>query len=162
MLEQAGNIVNSSSSGLNKIAGVALIVMMALVFINVLLRMFWQPILGVYEFTGFLASLTISFALAHCAVQKGHVSITLLIDSLPDRARAVCDAIIGAIGTALFITLGWQGVRYAINIYRIGEVAATTEIPFYPFIFGMAFGMFMLAIVSLIDFFNALKGIITK
>jgi hypothetical protein len=50
----------------------------------------------------------------------------------------------------------------AINIYRIGEVAATTEIPFYPFIFGMAFGMFMLAAVNLFDFFKAMKGIVEK
>ena len=162
MLDQLEKITKYTSSRLDNIAGFALIVMMLLAFFNVLLRMVWQPILGTYEFTGFLASLTISFALANCAMHKGHVSITLFIDLLPPRARAVCDMIVGAIGTALFITLGWQGVKYAINIYRIGEVALTTEIPFYPFIFGMAFGMFMLAAVNLFDFIKALEGIVKK
>ena len=68
---------------LNVLSGIALVLMMLLVFVNVALRAVWKPILGTYEFTGFLASITITFALAHCAAKKGHIAITIFADMLP-------------------------------------------------------------------------------
>ena len=149
----------NASRRLNYISGVALTGMMCLVFINVLLRMTLRPILGTYEYTALLAAVTISFALAHCAAQKGHVAITLFTDRFPRRAQGICEAIVGAIGTILFAVLCWQSIIHAGVVRRSGEVSFTTEVPFWPFIWGMAFGFLMLAIVNLIDFFNAFKKV---
>jgi TRAP-type C4-dicarboxylate transport system permease small subunit len=155
-------IIYAVSSKLDGISGVALVAMMLLIFINVVTRLVWQPILGTYEFTSLLASITISFSLAHCAANKGHIAITLFAERLPRRVRSVFNLIVFAIGTTLYSVLSWQCVRYAITVYHSGEVSPTTETPFYPFIVAVAFGLLMLALVVLIDFFNALKRIITE
>lgn len=162
MLKRLENIIFGASRKLNIVSGVALTAMMILVFLNVVLRALWRPILGTYEFTAFLASVTISFALAYCAVEKGHVAITLFTERLSSRGQAVCDAIVGIIGTVMFAVLSWQSALYAMVIYRSGEVAPTTETPFYPFIIGVAFGFFLLAAVNLIDLMNSLKKVVKR
>jgi TRAP-type C4-dicarboxylate transport system permease small subunit len=155
-------IIYGVSKKLDGISGIALVAMMLLIFINVLSRAVWQPLLGTYEFTSLLASITISMSLAYCAVNKGHVAITLFADRFPRRVRSVLNVIVSLIGTVLFAVLSWQCVRYAITVYHSGEESMTPEMPFYPFIVGVAFGLLMLALVLLVDLFKALKRIITE
>ena len=152
-------IVYRFSRTLNILSGIALVLMMGLVFVNVVLRAVWTPILGAYEFTGFLASLMITFALAHCAANQGHIAITLFADQLPPRVQAILDSFVAILGTALYAVISWQSVKYAINMIKIGEVAPATAIPFYPFIFAVAFGILMLALVLLNDVFKSIGEI---
>jgi TRAP-type C4-dicarboxylate transport system permease small subunit len=159
MLKLLGTKIFNTSRRLNYISGIALTLMMCLVFINVLLRIVWRPILGTYEFTALLASVTISFGLAHCAAQKGHVAISLFTERLSRRMQGICEAIVGAIGASLFSVLCWQTILQAFVVRRSGEVSFTTEVPFWPFILGVAFGFLMLAIVNLIDFLNSFKKV---
>ena len=155
-------IVYRFSRMLNVLSGVALVLMMVLVFTNVALRAVWNPILGTYEFTGFLAALTIALALAHCAAKKGHVAITLFADMLPTRIQAILDTIVAIFGIVLYSILAWQCVKYAIVMYHSGEVGITTLTPFYPFLFVVAFGFAMLALVLLNDLFKSLQRVFMK
>jgi TRAP-type C4-dicarboxylate transport system permease small subunit len=147
------------SRKLNILSGFALVLMMGLVFFNVVLRALWQPILGTYEFTGFLASLMITFALAHCASEKGHIAITIFADRLPPRVQAILDSLVAILGTALYAVISWQSVKYAIHMIKIGEVSPATATPFYPFIFAVAFGLLMLALILLNDVFTSIGTI---
>ncbi len=147
------------SRKLNTLSGIALVLMMGLVFANVALRAVWEPILGTYEFTGFLASLTIAFALAHCAANKGHIAITVFADQLPLRVQAILDALVAILSTALYAVISWQCVRYAINMTKTGEVSPATATPFYPFIFAVAFALLMLALILLNDIFKSIGEI---
>ena len=147
------------SRTLNILSSIALVLMMGLVFVNVALRAVWTPILGTYEFTGFLASIMITFALAHCASVKGHIAITLFADRLPPRVQAVLDSVVAILGTALYAVISWQCVRYAINMYNSGEVSPATATPFYPFIIAVAFGLFMFALTLLNDVFTSIGKI---
>lgn len=147
------------SRKLNIISGIALVLMMGLVFFNVVLRAVWKPILGTYEFTGFLASITITFALAHCASEKGHIAITIFADQLPPRVQAILDSLVAILGTALYAVISWQCVKYAINLYEIGEVSPATATPFYPFIIAVAFGLLMFALILLNDVIKSIGEI---
>jgi TRAP-type C4-dicarboxylate transport system permease small subunit len=147
------------SRTLNILSGITLVLMMGLVFVNVALRAVWRPILGTYEFTGFLAAITIAFALAHCASKKGHIAITIFADRLPPRVQAVLDSIVAILGTALYAVIAWQCVKYAINMYNVGEVSPATATPFYPFILAVAFGLLMLALILLNDVFKSIGKI---
>jgi len=151
-------IVYWLSRKLNVVSGIALVAMMGLVFVNVASRAVWYPILGAYEFTGFLASVTIAFALAHCAANKGHIAITIMAERLPARVQRALDIIVAILGTGLYLVLAWECSKYAISMYHSGEVSLTTETPFYPFIFGVAFGFLMLAVVLFIDLVQSLRG----
>ena len=152
-------IVSRFSRILNILSGIALVVMMGLVFVNVALRAVWDPIIGTYEFTGFLASITIAFALAHCASKKGHIAITLFADQLPPRVQAILDTIVAVLGTALYAVIAWQCVKYAIGMIETGEVSLALGIPFYPFIFAVAFGLFILALILLNDVIKSIGEI---
>lgn len=147
---------------LNILSGIFLTALMGLVFVNVLFRAFWEPILGTYEYTGFLAALTISLALAHCAARKGHIAITLFVDPLPPRVQAVLEALVAVLGTALYAVISWQCVRYAINLSKIGEVSPATATPFYPFILVISFGLLIFALVLLKDLFKSIQRIFMK
>ena len=147
------------SRRLNIVSSIVLVLMMGLVFVNVVLRAVWTPILGTYEFTGFLASIMITFALAHCASIKGHIAITIFADRLPPRVQAILDSFVAILGTALYAVIAWQSVKYAINMIKIGEVSPATATPFYPFIFAVAFGLFMLALTLLNDVFTSIGKI---
>jgi|SaaInl7_200m_RNA_FD_contig_61_84268_length_747_multi_5_in_0_out_0_1 TRAP-type C4-dicarboxylate transport system permease small subunit len=147
------------SRTLNILSGIALVIMMGLVFVNVVLRAVWKPILGTYEFTGFLAAITITFALAHCASKKGHIAITLIADLFPLRVQAIFDSLIAILSTALYAVISWQCVKYAINLHQIGEVSPATATPFYPFIYAVAFGLLMLAFILLNDVFKSIGKI---
>ena len=147
------------SRTLNILSGIALVLMMGLVFVNVALRAVWNPILGTYEFTGFLAAITITFALAHCASKKGHIAITIFADRLPPRVQVILDSFVAILGTALYAVISWQCIKYAINMYHVGEVSPATATPFYPFIFAVAFGLLMLALILLNDVFKSIGKI---
>ncbi|MGD8845956.1 MAG: TRAP transporter small permease [Desulfobacteraceae bacterium] len=162
VIERMDRAVAWASQKLDIIAGVALVAMMALVFGNVVCRAIWKPIMGTYEVTAFLAAMTISFALAHCAVNKGHIALTLFVDRLSPRVRAFFDTIVSILGALLYFILAWEVAKYAIHMRDIGEVSLTMEIPFYPFILGVAFGLLMLALVSLIDLFKSLVRLFNK
>jgi TRAP-type C4-dicarboxylate transport system permease small subunit len=152
-------IIHGLSRVLNIGSGIVLAIMMGLVFINVLIRAVWKPILGAYEITSFLAALVIALAVAHCAVKKGHVAITLFADQLSQRVQAILDAIVSILGFALYTVLAWQCTKYAIVIIKSGEVSITLELPFYPFVFVIAFGILMLALVLLNDLFRSIPRI---
>lgn len=152
--------VTWASQKLDIVAGVALVAMMTLVFGNVVCRAVWQPIMGTYEVTAFLAAMTISFALANCAVNKGHIALTLFVDRLAPRLRAFFDILVSLLGLLLFLLLAWEVTKYAFHMKSTGEVSLTMEIPFYPFIYGVAFGLLMLAMVSLVGFLKSLRRIL--
>ena len=155
-------IVFRFSRILNILSGIFLVLMMGLVFVNVLFRAVWEPILGTYEYTGFLAALTISLALAHCAANKGHIAITIFAERLPPRVQAVLDSLVAVMGTALYAVISWQCVRYAIHLSKTGEVSPATATPFYPFIFVIAFGLLVFALVLLNDLFKSIQRIFMK
>ena len=152
-------IVYEFGRKLNILSGITLVIMMGLVFVNVVLRALWEPILGTYEFTGFLASLTIAFALAHCASNKGHIAITILVDQLHPRVQAIIDSFVTILGTVLYAVISWQCVRYAISMIGTGEVSPATATPFYPFIFAVAFGILLLALVLLNDVIKSISEV---
>jgi TRAP-type C4-dicarboxylate transport system permease small subunit len=161
-IEDIDKAVAWASRKLDIIAGVALVAMMTLVFGNVLARAVWQPIMGTYEITAFLAAMTISFALANCAVNKGHIALTLFVDRLGTRLQAFFDIIVSILASLLYLILAWEVAKYAHHMKGTGEVSLTMEIPFYPFIYGVAFGLLMLALVSLVDLLNAVKRIFKR
>ncbi|MBW1996429.1 MAG: TRAP transporter small permease [Deltaproteobacteria bacterium] len=155
------DLIHNLSRILNIFSGIALAIMMGLIFVNVLMRAVWEPILGTYEYTSFLASMTIALALAHCATRKGHIMITIFAERLPEKAQAVLDVLVALLGFALYLILAWECSKYALSMYKSGEVGLTTEIPFYPFIFLVAFGVLMLALVLLTDLLESLRRLFT-
>ena len=65
------------------ISGAAVIVMMLLIVANGIIRAFSTPILGTTEIVGWLAAISVSFALGYTQIHRGHVDIDLLVIKFP-------------------------------------------------------------------------------
>lgn len=149
-MESFVRLIEKLSRNLDRVAGWALVAIMLLVVGNVILRLFGQPIEGTYEWVSFLASLAIGLALAQCALEDGHLSVTFLVDKLPRRLGAFILFCGGAVTVVFLAFTTWAIGRYATSMVSSGEVGMNTHIPFYPFIYLMALGFLVFCLVIFI------------
>jgi len=158
------------------IAGVAIICMMVLTCVDVLLRLCvtiyhttkWEfliplkPIPGTYELVCFMGSVAVSFAMAHTSVEKGHVAVSFIVAFFPDRVQAVIETITTCFGLAFFILLAWRSILYAGDLIAMNEVSLTLQLPFYPFVYGVAFSAFAVCLVLLSDLMKNLREVFAR
>jgi TRAP-type C4-dicarboxylate transport system permease small subunit len=138
------------------IAAAAIFIMMGLTCLDVFLRYFFRkPIPGTYEIVSFLGTVAVSFAMAHTLAERGHVAVSLVVQLFPKRAQGVVESLISIFGFILFGLIAWQSVLYAMDCQRAGEVSLTLQLPFYPFIYGVAFGAGVVCLVLLVDLIDA-------
>jgi tripartite ATP-independent transporter DctM subunit len=86
-----------------------------------------------------MASVAVAFAMAHTSVEKGHVAVSFVVNFFPKRAQAIVGTITSSFGFILFALLTWQSVVYAIHLRESQEVSLTLQLPFWPFVHGIAF-----------------------
>lgn len=158
------------------VAGIAILCMMLLTCVDVLLRLCvtiyhgtkWEfltplkPIPGTYELVCFMGSTAVSFAMAHTSVEKGHVAVSFVVAMFPERVQATIETITTCFGLFFFILLAWQSVLYAGDLREMGEVSLTLQLPFYPFVYGIAFSAFAVCLVLLKDLLTNLSGVFAK
>jgi TRAP-type C4-dicarboxylate transport system permease small subunit len=148
------------STFLNKLlfgfAGITLIGMVLLTCTNILLRCVWLPIKGVYEFMGFFGAIVTAFALGYTQMKRGHVGIDIVVNQFSARTQRILNGINYFICMVFFALAGYQIAVWGTTIWRTGEVTETLRIIFYPFIYGVALGCFILCMVFLVDLFKVL------
>ena len=145
----------------NAAGTVLLMAMMLFVTLDVVLRSLADiTILGtvVYESVGFMMVIIVFLALAHCQVHKAHINIDMFVVRLPHKAQRVISSIMLLISLIFFILLTWQSVLRAFELRNSGTMSTALSIPTYPFLFVVAFGTAMLALVLLINFFETVTG----
>ena len=146
------------------VAGAAIVVMMLITCIDIVLRLAvtlhteyewqflapFQPLPGTYELVCFLGSTAAAFAMAHTLVESGHVAVSVLVRLFSKKIQAIIQAITGSLSLIFFGLLCWQSIVYAQKLKDWGEVSMTLELPYYPFVYGMAFGAFAVCLVLLL------------
>jgi len=153
------------------IAGAAIVIMMLLSTADVLLRLgvplfsklewwflnFLKPIPGTYELVSFLGTVAAAFAMAHTSIRGGHVSVSLVTRLLPERVRNIIRVITNSLALVLFGLLSWRSILYAEELRSFGEVSMTLQLPYYPFIYGVAFASFAMSVVLITYLMNDIK-----
>ena len=156
-------VVEKVTGFMDKLAGVALLAAMFLVVANVILRVSWgKPILGTYEYIGFITTAIIGLAIAHCAFLNSHIAVGFIMDRFPENVRFKVDAIVHLISILFLALFSYHVVDYARNMALVGEVSPTTKTPFYPFVYLVAVGMFALCGVLLMRMINITMRIKSK
>jgi len=155
------------------VAGISIVCMMLLTCADVALRFcvtiyhatHWEwltpfrPIAGTYELVGYMASVAVAFAMAHTTVEKGHVAVSFVVNLLPKKVQTVIATITNSFGLIFFVLIAWRSAQYASHLKASGEVSLTLQLPFYPFVYGIAFAAFAVCPVLLTDLFRDLtKG----
>lgn len=158
--KESGGVVSVISRIMDDAAGWGIVATMALVVLNILLRViFKNSIQGIYEYVGYITASVIGLALAWCALEKAHISIDFVAEKMPDRVRKTVDVITGSVAVIFLLFSSYQVCVYGVKVMNSGEVSATSKIPFYPFIFIVAAGLLVL---SLSELTKLLKGVKTK
>jgi TRAP-type C4-dicarboxylate transport system permease small subunit len=156
------------------IAGISIISMMLLTCADILLRLCvtfyhkynieflsgFKPIPGTYELVCFMGAVAVSFAMAHTSVEKGHVAVSLLVRLFPQRVQALIGFFTNSFSFIFFALISWRSYIYGNHLREIGEVSLTLQLPFFPFVYGIAFSAIAVCLVVLVDLINNLGVLI--
>jgi C4-dicarboxylate transporter DctM subunit len=123
------------------LAGAAqLLVMMALVVLDVLLRqLFGRPIMGAYELVQFSLLVLVYFALPESFAKHAHIRMTLVIDRLPAGARRGCEVFSLSLSLGFLALIAWRNVAKSVLVGRAGATSLLMGIPLAPFHAVLAF-----------------------
>ncbi|MDO9558627.1 MAG: TRAP transporter small permease [Syntrophales bacterium] len=149
--------VTATSGWFNYVACFAIVAMMLLSCADVALRLIGAPIPGAYEMVGFISAVIVSFSLAHTSLQRGHVAVEIIFEKLSPRTQFIVDAAGNLISAILFGLVAWQSLAYGVDLRRSGEVSLTLQMPLHPFVYGIAAGCGLLALVLLVVFARSLR-----
>lgn len=146
------NTIAGLGSLFNKVASVSLLAIMLLTCLDVSMRYFFsRPITGTYDLVSLLGAILASFAMPLTMLQKGHVAVEILIQSLSKGKQLVIETLTHFLGILLFLMLVWQSVVLALDMKAAGEVTPTLLFPFYPILICMAVCFFGLCLAILVN-----------
>ena len=144
--------VTGFSSLFNMVASAALVVMMLLTSVDVFMRyLFNHPITGTYDLVGLLGAVLASFAMPYTMLQKGHVAVEILVQSLSRGKQLFIETCTHLFGISLFLVLVWQAVLLSRDMKAAGEVTPTLLLPFYPIVYCMAVCFLGLCLAILVN-----------
>ena len=143
-------------------AVVALAGMLLLTCSDVILRRVGRPIVGTYELVGFFAVVVVAFPIAYTQILRGHIAIEFLVSRFPKRFQTAIDSINYVLGIGVFSLLAWQCCVLGTKLMSVGRVSETLQMPFFPFVYGAAFGCAMMCVALLIDLSNLLAKLVRK
>lgn len=142
--------VTALGSLLKLAAAAALLAIMVLTCLDVSMRYFFsRPIPGTYDAVSLLGAILVSSAMPYTMLQKGHVAVDILLQSLPKRTQRVIDTLTHVVGILLFVVLVRESIALASDMKAAGEVMPTLLVPFYPILYAMA-GCFLALCLAII------------
>ncbi len=154
---------------INRVAAImaafVLAAMMLLTVADVCGRYFFNsPIKGTWEIIGFLLICAGTWGLGYCQMQRGHISITIILQRFPRRLQALMLSFTYLVGLAGFSLLCWRmfllAHKYATTMK--GYVSDTLEIPLYPFMFALSIGAGLIALILIIDLVHSSINVVRK
>jgi TRAP-type C4-dicarboxylate transport system permease small subunit len=141
--------------GLSLIAG--------LTFLDVCLRYILnKPILGVYDITRVMLIATVACAFGYTQMIRGNMAIDLLLLKLKQRYRAIVGIVHDLIALTLFLVITWQAFRHGNALRVTGDATETVLIPFYPFVFLIAFNMGVVCLILVLQLVKSLGEAVRK
>jgi TRAP-type C4-dicarboxylate transport system permease small subunit len=162
-LDRWEKFTQSLSRWVSWVGGVCLVAMLALTVADIIgIKFFKYPVPGAIEIVGFLGVTVAAFALAHTYVLRGHIRVEFFTMQMPARLQASINAFVSLISTGFFVVLAWQCYAYGRVLQRTGEVSMTQKIPFYPFVYTIAFCCLPICLLLLVEFLQSVMKAVRK
>jgi TRAP-type C4-dicarboxylate transport system permease small subunit len=152
------NKIRGLSGFLNILAGIALTLMMSITVADVILRFFRKPIVGTYELVAFSGAVVIGFSLPFTSWVRGHIYVDFIISRFSKKIQNAFNLVTRAMVVWLFLMIGWNLIKYGMDLQRSGEVSLTLEMPFYPVAYGIGICCFIQCLVIGCDFLKIFGG----
>ena len=145
------------SRGANVVAGVTLTILMGITVLDVILRAFGRPIVGVFELVAFFGAMAIGFSIPFTSWVRGHIYVDSLVINLPRGTRKGFYLFTRALGLGLFGLAGWNLFKMGNDLLRSGEVSPTLHMPFYPVVYGIGVVCLVQSLVLLGDMIKVIR-----
>lgn len=159
ILKKCESMFRTVTLAVSRIGAGVLVCMMLLITADVILRsVFNKPVPGTFELIEVMMGVVVSLSLAYCGVRRGHVSVELLTDNLPDNLQKIIGVIHSVVCIIFFFAVAYFVYQQAIVIKESETVTALLEIPIYPFLWILSLGAALLALV----YISQLVKIFTK
>jgi TRAP-type C4-dicarboxylate transport system permease small subunit len=142
---------NGISRFLNVIAGVSLTFLMLLTIADVILRGFKRPVVGTYELVAFAGAVVIGFSMPMTSWLRGHIFVDFFILKFSQRVRNIFNIASRGVVIILFLLIGWNLIKYGMDLQKSGEVSPTLQVPFYPVAYGIGVCCFIQCLVMVCD-----------
>jgi len=152
------NKVNGLSRFFNVIAGISLTFLMLLTVMDVILRALKRPIVGTYELVAFSGAVVIGFAVPLTSWLRGHIFVDFFILRFSQKVRNIFNITTRCLVFVLFFLIGWNLIKYGMDLQKSGEVSLTLQMPFYPVAYGVAVCCFVQCLVLICDVIKILGG----
>jgi TRAP-type C4-dicarboxylate transport system permease small subunit len=143
---------------LNIIAGISLTFLMLLTVMDVILRALRSPIVGTYELVAFSGAVVIGFAVPLTSFLKAHIYVDFFILKFSKKVRNVFNFITRCLVIVLFFLIGWNLIKYGMDLQKSGEVSLTLQMPFYPVAYGVGLCCFIQCLVLVGDIVKIFGG----
>lgn len=152
------NKIKGLSRFINIIAGISLTFLMFLTVTDVILRSFRRPIVGTYELVAFSGAVVIGFALPFTSWVRGHIYVDFFILKFSQKVRNIFNITTRSLVIMLFFLIGWNLIKYGIDLQKSGEVSLTLQMPFYPVAYGVGICCFIQCLVMFCDILKIAGG----
>jgi TRAP-type C4-dicarboxylate transport system permease small subunit len=124
---------------LGAVAGSLLFAMMALTFVDVVLRYFFNaPIKGGFEVTEMMMAVLIFAGLPLVSRKNEHVTIDAFDRFFPAWMRRGLHVVIHLVCAGTLVGMAWLLYRKAGSFAEIGDITQTLKFPIAPFVYLMA------------------------
>jgi len=147
------------------IAAVVLAGMMLLTVGDVVGRYFFNnPIKGTWELIGFLLICAGTWGLGYCQMERGHISVNIILNRFSQRVQAIILSFTYLIGLAAFSIVCWRMFMLSYKYFTMprGNVSDTLELPLAPFMLILSIGAGLIALVLIIDLIRSLAKVVRK
>ena len=144
-------IVNGISRFFNIIAGISLTFLMLLTITDVILRGFKSPVPGTYEVVAFAGAVVIGFSMPLTSWLRAHIFVDFFILKFSQKIRNIFNIATRCLVVGLFFLIGWNLIKYGIDLQKSGEVSLTLQMPFYPVAYGVGVCCFVQCLVLVCD-----------
>ena len=152
------NKIKGLSRFFNVIAGISLTFLMLLTVMDVILRALKRPIVGTYELVAFSGAVVIGFAVPLTSWLRGHIFVDFFILRFSQKVRNIFNITTRCLVIVLFFLIGWNLIKYGMDLQKSGEVSLTLQMPFYPVAYGVAVCCFVQCLVLICDVIKIFGG----
>ena len=150
--------IRGLSRFLNIIAGISLTFLMVLTVTDVILRTLRRPIVGTYELVAFLGAVVIGFAVPFTSWLRGHIYVDFFILKFSKTGKDIFNIATRCLVVILFFLIGWNLIKYGMDLQKSGEVSLTLQMPFYPVAYGVGVCCFVQCLVMICDILKIFGG----
>jgi len=143
---------------INAIGGTSLAFIMFLTVADIILRTLRRPIVGTFEIVAFSGAVVIGFSVPYTTWMRGHVYTDFLVLRFSQKMRNMINVSTRCLGIGIFFLIGWNLIRYGMDLRQSGEVSPTLTIPFYPVAYGLGISCFIQCLVLGCDILKIFGG----